>query len=500
MDTLPPNAICNILRFFSDRPRDPGWRGRFGIKTLLDISRREGPLKELAKEQITALDLVSGEVESEELWDESLNKLFKDFGESCSALCLRLYLNIPSGVSSNSWLPTFSQYCYNLRKLEVWADRNLFPLNEVLGALKGRLEHLSLESTRHQESYFSSIANHCNGLKIFHLQLCPSNHSYLSRAFETIGPTLLTLSMHILKNSASADGFAVPLVVKDIGRMCPNVCELHMYGSTEDYRRDVEEVCIGYGAQLKRFSFPFCGKNEQFLHDLTSKCPNVSVDTGMTAPDATIDDFLYGVKKDPTKTMDILGPRLSTFSFRCGFTVTPEFATAASKCSNLSHLEIVECTSTLEGMLKDIFEQPKPHLENLRISLKTPVARCFQQDFSSVLKTLARNSGSLQSVALSCPYRHSTSLEVLARANRHLELVNIHLCSDGEYPGNSEEARGDALGGVIEFFAACPHVRCIFIYDDCQDDNEKIKAVEVACFKIRSRLVSVCVKGIWYLQ
>lgn len=490
---LPENAVSNVLRFFSARPRAADWPHHFTIDILREFATDHHALNSLAEQTLTDLHLHPSLGGSSET--DALEAIFTAFGPICTSLHFNLSPSNPHG-----WTTAFRSNCTTLKCLDFRSVPSALHLDEILSPLES-LEELRLHMLANQHATWTILAEHGVGLRRLHVDVGRQNSPSMRTAFATIGRTLESLSLCMMGSPETGQPLE-DLSVGDIGRLCPHIAELDVSGDFEFARTDIQMLCIAYGSQMRRLSVPFAGKNKLFLRSLVHSCPNVRVDTDMKPFNVPLHQFLNGPKPNPTFTMDTLGPLLGGLTVRYGFPITPEFQIAASKCHSLTKFELTECTlPTFGELLRAFFYLPKTELKMLDVVFKQNASLAAGGHmFPEIITSIARNCANLQALGLTIPVLPLAVLERLAEANGRLEYATIRVCFiDAPHPDADEDARVRFFVQVVRAMAKCPSLRSLVITDDVEAGG-KLADVENACVCMRFRRASVSVRGVVYLQ
>lgn len=490
---LPENAVSNVLRFLSSRPRSADWPHHFALSGLRDLANDQHALHSAAQQSLTSLHLHPLHDSSSET--DALAAILTAFGRGASSVHFNL-----SPAHPHAWAASFRSHCTHIRRLDFRSVPAFLHLDALLAPLT-HLEDLRLHTLANQHATWAILAEHGAGIARLHVDVARQNSPAMRRALAVLGRTLSSLAL-CLMGTPETDQPLEELRLSEVGRLCPLIDDLDVAGDCEFARADIQALCVAYGAQLRRLAIPYAGKKPAFLRALADKCPNVRVDTDMKPFNVPLADFLAGAKPDPTPTMEVLGPLLREFTVRFGFPVTNEFRIAAARCSNLARLEVTE--SVLRGfvdMLRGLFYLPKPELRMLDVAfIQDATLATGAHRFPEIVACIARNCANLQTLGLTIPVLAPEVLANLARSNRRLEYATLRVCfPEAPHPDGGEEARVQFFVQIIRAMNSCKSLKSLVITDNLES-GARLAEVENACVCFRFRRISVSVRGVVYLE
>lgn len=501
INALPSDALDDVVRYFSDRPRHAEWFRYITTEYLATLSRDIGPLTRAAARQICTLSLAVGSDDD----SERVRDIFRTLGSHCLELHLAAYAAPPS---TPEWLAAYSQWASNVRALSLTVGRDGPDAALLLAPIGASLHHLCVDvDSRVAGRMYKAVAQHCTSLKALDLHVAFRNARGLRAMFNALGGMLevLTLTVRDALYVDASDG--EPLDLAHIGDVCTNLSELSLHGDLRAARGDAEALVVKLGAGLRRLAFPYIGASVAFLARVALNCPNAEVETGMTAPGQRLDDFLHGERADPSATMRVLGTQLAALQLRSGFRRNSTFAEAATMVTNLRSLDVTDLGADAPELFSDIFNMRRHALRELRIAFAKPRSKYPLARVMLALAVVARATGSLSLFAFSGPLLPTGTLDAVVTANKDIETAYVGMRSGPRTPDDDEVRaldKTESVVGVLGAFAsACDKLRFLAVEDSSVNPWTKRSipdAVRRTCRSLRDRRICISVDGEFYLK
>lgn len=327
----------------------------------------------------------------------------------------------------NSMLLKFTR----LKELKLWCEPEESALGELLSELPD-LEKLYISGATWGPAVANAVADASPSLKrhkrlIVHACIPgDANDANLSRMFERIGKTLVSVSLRL----SAFD-------VKKLAIFCPVVSDISIEICDSTAREDELELYCIYGSQLKSIKLNGDGFSDAFLHRLGSACPNALVN-------------LRNVELQLTPTTQTHAPQFSYLRLQGDLS----YASVASAQSRLHSVQKLDFDFD-DKMEEAFFLTPKPRLQELNVCCTGSLDR-----IDEVLLTIAANKGGL----LSCSLRGKPSvpvLEKLARANPLLQHFRLCLPPVYDEDVRTVELECRYMVHALESFAECRELRSI---------------------------------------
>lgn len=456
-ERLPHAALVNMLRFFSQAPEAEGWAGRVLDATKLSIVAEGHPLKKAAENEPNQLMFFQfgDEVTEEE------GRLLAAFGSTCTSLSM----SAAELIDFDSLLTSYS--FPKLKKISMSNLPSDFESFSMFMQKQRSLEELLINRRAWSLDMPDALSQRGPGLKKLALSTDLSCGEELTRMFDSIGSTLLSLK--IVFRQEVGDLHESTFDIKSLAQSCPQLTDLSVGWLITHLREDEIALYALYGPQLQLVHLSGMDFPRSFLRTLSDSCPNVALD-------------LSDVSCDVTPMLDTLGARIS------GLRLSDNVAPTGALTHAAADLTRLESLATGARNVCAIFEHPKTRLRSLILHSDEHV-----DDFDAAVAAIARSSGALVDVKVSCDGIGLRALEEFALSNALLEDVQLfYMVPEG---ADEDVFRAAAMVDLVSAFVGCKMLRVLHLkvipIGMPDGDNARIAEVDDACVPYRSRNVSV---------
>lgn len=343
LDTLPLDALNDILRYLSTRPNLKRWQAYVRPADALLALQTGGSLTCSARNAFQAIHMhfdfgehravpVTG-IQMERAWDGSVYcDLVMEQGPRLHELSFDL-----------DYQPRFCdgkifEFCTSLRSLSIGHRHSKLNLNPILTACGTYLRELHVQREEVLTGdHVQAIRKHCRSLQ--RLTLAHETADVpLGKLWRDIGATIRRLSIGPPRN------------VGDVALYCPLLDDLEV-----SVRARSEELLVSLGVQLRHIRFvqrDSCPRPDALARILAS-CRNARVHAWVT--------------KDTASTLLVLGARLVQLRVRDAKCGDDELGDALAVCSSNVEEAHVELRKSSMPFVKRFFECT-PNLQKLNLS------------------------------------------------------------------------------------------------------------------------------------
>lgn len=456
-DRLPTVAQVNVLRFFSKAPEQEDWASNISSASMLEVAEDGHPLQQLAKSVLTDVTIM----QLDEDWIERTRGLLDAFGATCTSLSMK-------GVDSTDIEPLLTTHSVpNLKRLSLHKrPLRLEPLGRFLEKQK-KLEEVQIRWADWSVGMPQALSQRGPGLKRLVLSTSLTFKDELSRMFETIGSTLEFLKIFFRKDDQLLN--ASKFDVTSLPTSCPRVTELSIRWSITHLREEEVSLYALYGAQLQRVHLFGMDFSDAFVNTLALCCPNAFVD-------------LSGVHGDPTPLMKALGASVSAVKLFEDVAPTNRIMRAATVAESVESLGIGSRNAFA------FFERPKSKLRRLILTIDEDA-----ENFDEAVVTIAKNSGDLRQLKVTCEGISAHALEELSIRNPLLESVEMYYMVPKGVE-KRDEFRQRSMVNLLRAFVRCKSLKVLhlsvipmFLYIP----DARVDVIDDACVPYRCRNVSI---------
>lgn len=464
LDTLSEDALRNVLRWSSARPRHEHWVSFLSAHKLLGLVETAGTLGHVTTKLIKALQVSRGaERVGTVVVDEDLGR--EAYGKFLEAAAPRLL-----ALDVNRWLEVQSiAACINLKVLTIIGELAIQRAPQLMDAVGSHLDELQLAGT------FELKAGAVNAMETSCTQLRRLTitqgvvESNLNGVWRTVGKTLEKLrvvgGMILVEGGGAING-------EQLYTCCERLHRVDLVQSLGFKSRASER---GWLLELKdrlrelriMNSSEMLGLEE--LYRVHSSCPNVM--------------FSLYVEKDITDTLALLGPRLRDVSVGVVENGLDELRDAAAQCIGVEHLH---CTETaMPHRFIATLCMPWKRLREVEIDCILSPAH-----LRAVFYALEMATESIERFTLvSLP--RVLGIRGLVRKNRSLKMVSFTTLKEGY------EMDMERVVTMIEEMADLSKLEELVIVEP-ELERRRYKLIAEACWKLPSNVKDVFIGGYSY--
>lgn len=471
-DSIPDNALENVVRYLSLSPRAANWPSYLLVELLTRLYGTPGYLGEFCRTRFTSLCISDTKCIYElekDIWNNrTRGMLWAQRKRSAYDVVihggghLRTLFIGPTyarQIHNSDMLDDFSAKCANLTALSIESDGRAWI--ERFGARLEALE-LGLDPSR---SAFFAIQNYCTNLRELTLNAVHKTDVGRSNIWQKIGATLEVLDV--------AFHFPCAGEIVKIEKHCRKIRHLHVE-EEEAINTALASCLASYGDQLE-FASLF-DMNEQQLQQVVSSCKKAKF-------------TLFLEEADTITTLNIIGAQLDSASVSLDnnvFDSDEQLRAAWDVCENLRTLHIVsDCSS---DDLRRVCNAPKNNLKIVNLYINDQQTGDSAKE---IIGTLANGTCALEDIELHCvdpPVGTFDSL--VARNSSTLKKVYIYV-----HNRMSDESAHDV---VDKFLHDTDKLEELEVEDGLRKRRNYVKGIEDLCRRYRYRHRRVCVEVLGY--
>ncbi len=490
LDRLPEDALRNVFRHMSARPKYPNWQAHVDSRDALHILRLGGPFAEIARSDLAGIGMAGfrgcTDIMSVQMAHPCdyyrFRDLINEIGmsiESLSLDCSQLLLSL-GGFGVNRILDCrFFSHCISLTSLIVSDELGQFNLDVVLRVCKGRLRTLDIGGDVLPRKYISAIAENCSGLEHLAIRYDKCEAAFC-RVWRAVGPTLRELifsSPQIFFN----DGRIIVEIMTlytNLPAYCEKLSTLELrcddFSTILDIDRFPIDMITGFGGRLKKLRFSGFERSPTatYLEKIIAACPNVAID--------------ICISKNVPNTLRVLGGHLRALSI--GDKTTGELEDAAKFCGNLEELTLWFWKGYPIAFLSSFFAFPKPKLR----AMDFQYGHVTINDANNMFHALSSKLTTLEKFSCAVKMFASGVFRTFAEANKRLTSVHI-VCTGIRHTSSSAEV---VAAGMVRDFFVCPRMKTLMLMD--KNIVGRSELIAEAAFPMRGKVPDVFIGGVQY--
>ncbi len=374
---LPENAIENIIRFTSLRPRSPNWKAYVSPEDVLNFARANYDLFLAVRPMFTSLETnISDDEEMRGLriigTGDGSRRFFPRIAyaleENLTAISIR------RATFPISWTFSLVFKCPSLRSLSITKlpPGLSLPLAEILSVHCGTLERLEICGSYSCEQEIEAIARFGHGLKILQLKV---DHlwSGLFSVRETVGETLEEVFVPSTYGLSSFD-------LCSLQKNWKRIRTISVLKLPSRFHILFENLCVRLGGQLACLNMENCALDSNAFGRIADACENIRIN--ISEEQGCSSRVLYEMGAQSCRVT--IGKNTAQDS---GYH-SKYLEKASERCKNLNGITLNDFIP--EHAFRALLFYPKPFLVDFKATIREII------DVEFVFKALAKSSSSLE--------------------------------------------------------------------------------------------------------
>ncbi len=276
LNRLPVEILENILRQISRRPRQTRWERDISVDDIRLLLCGSGPMTDVAQRKLTGIRISNKYLSSDYLpmahWNDHLPEILSATGSNLTKI--RLAIEPPFIAAWNdNWVHSIVNHCTSVTHLTIsgLSDDDLF--ENLLASRSGQLKTLDV-NCKYSKARVASIERHGAGLRKL-VVTHPAGD--FTNAMRTVGRTLTEIEFTLGFPAMSFD-----VLFMALKQFCREIRQMKFRGVNRGALLNLADLCVSYGAQLKRVSLPVI-MSPELMRNVVAECPNVRVKTRCAA-------------------------------------------------------------------------------------------------------------------------------------------------------------------------------------------------------------------------